>query len=176
MRYSERLYYYLSREFKNSEAIKLLNAKINKFPYDWIKYVKFGDEDYKYINQGTKIDYRVDPENPRDITVIVDTYDGLKNKKIILEIRSYGNEVNIITKAYREDTNVFHIKHYKSNTVNMLNKTVKFMDTDKEETVNFSFAKFRDDGDLLDYKDSNIIDSDNNYIKKIFIFSFFLFK
>lgn len=169
MKYSETIKYYLSRDFKNSEAMRLLNAKLDQYPLDFLRYVRFGDEDYKGFNQGTKIDYRVDPEHPRNITVILDTYDGMKNKKVILTIRYGGNEVNLITRAHKEDTNVFHIKHYRNNTINVLNKTVKYINTDREETVKFSFAKFDDNGELLDYKDSNSIIFDKNYKGKRFI-------
>ena len=164
MRYSNTINYYLSRNFKDTEAIELLNDKLEKFPYDYLKLVKFCDYDYTYFNQGANIDYRVDPEYPRNITVIMDVYDGMVNRKIILEIRYGGNEVNLITKAYKEDTKVFHIKYYRdSETINVLNKTIKFYNTDKEQTVKFSFAKFDKTGDLLDYKDSNsmILDSKN---------------
>ena len=162
MKYCDTINYYLSREFKNSMAIDILKDKLENSPYDCLKFVKFKDYDYDFDNQGTKIRYRVDPDSYRNITVMLDVYDGFKGKKIILEIRYAGNEINIITKTPNEDTNIFHIKHYKTNTVNVLNKRVKFHNTNREETVNFEFAKFDDDGHLLDFKDTYSLLEESN--------------
>ena len=87
MKYCDTINYYLSKEFKNSMAIDILKDKLENSPYECLKYVKFKDYDYDFDNQGTKIRYRVDPDSYRNITVMLDVYDGFKGKKIILEIR-----------------------------------------------------------------------------------------
>ncbi len=164
MKYCEKLDYYLSRDFKNSDAMEFLNSKLEKFPYDYLKLVKFGDESYQDFNKGANITYIVDEVHPRNITVILDTHDGLKKRKIILEIRWYGNEVNLITMTPKEDTNVFHIKYYRSDTFNVLNKRVKFYGSDREEVVNISFSKFDRNGDLLDFKETDdFIEKNDNF-------------
>ena len=170
IRFYEQINYYLSRNFKNSIAIDLLNDKLEKYPYDFFRFVRFKKRNNKDFIQGDKVDYRVDSNHPRDITVILDANDGYKDKHIILELRYGGNEVNIITKSLNEDTSVFHIRYYSnSDTINVLNKTVKFMNTRWEETVKFYFAQFDKDGHLINYKDSDSINDDKNYKGKRFI-------
>ncbi len=168
MLFFESLDYFLSRNFKNSEAYELLNGKLDNYPYDYFKLVSFKRNDYKEFNQGAKIDYRVDHEHPRDITVYLDVFDGMKNRKIKLEIRNGGNEVNLITKTPREDTSLFHVKYYNNDTINVLNKVVRFYNTPKEETIKFSFAQFDKNGNLITYKDSNSIIEDKKYKGKRF--------
>ena len=170
IKFYEKLNYYLSKSFKDSVAIDLLNDRLEKHPYDYFKYVKFNTRDKKFFIQGAKFDYRVDPEHPRNITVILDANDGLRDKRIILEIRYGGNEVNIITKSLNDATDVFHIRYYgTTDTVNVLSKTVKNNNSRWEETVKFSFAQFDRDGHLLNYKDSDSINDDKNYKGKRFI-------
>lgn len=162
MRYCESLDYYLSRDLKSSDSYSLLCYKLEKAPYDNLKYIKFSDKSYKYDFQGVKVNYKVDPERPRDITVITDFNDGLKNRKIILEIRRSGNEVNIINKARNEDTEVFHIRYF-NGTVNVINRTVRYYNTNREEELSFNLAKFDVDGNLLDYKEVY-----DNYFENLF--------
>lgn len=169
MLFFESLEYFLSRNFKNSEAYELLNGKLDNYPYDYLRFVSFKRDNYSEFNQGAKIDYKVDPNNPRNITVYLNVFDGMKYRKITFEIRNGGNEVNIITMTPREDTNVFHVKYFNSNdTVNVLNKVVKFYNTPKEHTVKFNYAQFDKDGNLIYYRDSNNVSDDKKYNGKRF--------
>ena len=169
MLYFESLDYFLSRNFKNSEAYELLNGKLDNYPYDYLKYVKFKRYDYSEFNQGAQINYKVDPEHPRNITVYLDVFDGMKFRKVTFEIKNGGNEVNLITKTPREDTNVFHLRYYNSSdTINVLNKVVKFYNTPKEQTVKFNFAQFDKEGNLITYRDSNSVIDDKKYKGKRF--------
>ena len=154
MIFSESLDYYLSKNFKNSEAYSLLNGQLDKYPYDYLRYVKFTDKSYSDFIQGASIDYRVNPERPRDITVIMKVDDCIKKRKIVLEIRHSGNEVNIITRTPKEDTKVFHVNYFRDDAINVLCKTIKFYNSDKEELVDYSFARLDNIGNMLDFKSS----------------------
>lgn len=155
MIFSERMNYYLSRNFKNSEALELLDIKLSKYPYDYLKLVRFSNESYKDFNQEAKIDYRIDPINPRDITIVMDVFDGYKKNKIIFEIRKAGNEVNVVTRKSKEDTKLFHIRYNRDDTIDVSNRKIRFFNTDKEEIVENIFSKFYSQGILLDYINSN---------------------
>lgn len=171
MLFFESLEYFLSRNFKNSEAYELLNGKLDNYPYDYLRYVRFKRDSYSEFNQGAQINYKVDPEYPRNITVYLDVFDGMKYRKITFEIRNGGNEVNLITRTPREDTNVFHVKCFNSSdtfNVNVLNKVVKFYNTPKEQTTKFSFAQFDKEGNLITYRDGNSVSDDKKYKGKRF--------
>ena len=169
MKFSEKLNYYLSRNFKNSEALEFLNMKLCKHPYDYFKFVSFLDESYKTFYQGAIIDYRVDPNNPRDITVTMDIIDRYTKNKIIFEIRKFGNEVNLITCSPKENTSLFHIRYNRDNTINVLNKVIKFFNSDKEETIGTVFSKFDNEGILLDFKTSDEMSDNVNQSRRRFV-------
>lgn len=171
--YNEKIYYHLGRSFKDSEALEFLNQKISKFPYDYLKKVRFANESYVEFNQGATIDYRINPEVSRDVTVILKVNDGYQDKKIIMEIRHHGNEVKIITKTPHEDTSVFHINYFRNygmDTINLLSKKVRFHNTDREETISSVFSQFDSEGNLLNYKEKDHLKSNeqNRVYKKTY--------
>lgn len=144
---------FLSNKFKNTEAMELLIGKLETFPYDYLKLVRYSDSSYNDIKQGAKIDYRVDDYNYRDITAILDVNDGLKKIRITLEIKNNGNDVYLITKSPKEDSTVFSIKYSNDdNSINVVNKRAKFYRTNKEELVDFIYSKFDEEGSLIDFK------------------------
>lgn len=160
MKYFERLEYKLSRGFKNSMAIELLQHHLGKLPYCEFKNIEYKDESYVSINQGDKIKYDFD-ENTGNISVLLETFDDLKKRYILLNLRKCGNEVTVITRTPKEDTTVFHIKHNVNKTVTSLSKRIKFYDREDEQLLESRFALFSDKGDLLDYDEQKA----DEYIK-----------
>ena len=158
MRYYERLDYQLSRRFKESTAMDLLNIKLDKLPYSTLKNICFSDEAYEAEIQGDKIKYDIDEETGT-INIFLETYHDLKKKYILLEIKKRGNEVNIITKAAREDTKLFHIKHNANNTVQSLTRRIKYYNKENEQLLESRYALFSDDGDLLRFNEEDYNDS-----------------
>ena len=152
MKYYESLNYQLSRGFKNSIALELLEYQLDKEPNDLFRLLAFKDEGYEAFNQGDKIKYDVD-ENTGNINVFLETIHDCKKKYILFQLRRRGNEVNIITKAPREDSFVFHIRHNTNNTVTTLSKRIKFYGREDEQVLESRFALFSDDGQLLDFNE-----------------------
>ena len=77
----------------------------------------------------------------------------------MLEIKKRGNEVNIITRAAREDTKLYHIKHNANNTVQSLTRRIKFYNKENEQLLESRYALFSDDGDLLKFNEEDYNDS-----------------
>ena len=152
MKYYEKLQYKLSRAFKNSLAMDLLDHQFDKEPNSTFRFIEFKEANYDSFNQGDKIKYEVD-ENTGNITVLLETIHEFKKKYVMLQLRRCGNEVNIIVRTPREDTSVVHIRHNTNNTVTSLSKRVKFYGRDDEQVLESRYALFSDQGDLLDYNE-----------------------
>jgi len=162
MRYYEKLDYQLSRRFKESTAIDLLNIKLDRLPFSILKSICYKEEPYEIEIQGDKIKYEIDEETG-NINVFLDTYHDLKKKYILLEIKRRGNEVNIITKSPKEDTLLYHVRHNANNTVQSINRRIKYYNKDNEQLLESRYALFSDDGDLLKYNEEEF--DNNQYIK-----------
>ncbi len=154
MKYYERMEYHLSRRFKDSVASELLDYQLDKLPNAVFKMIPFKDESYKTEVQGDKINYKIDDENGI-ISIFLETEHDFKKKYILLEVKKYGNEVNIITKSPREDTNIFHIRHNSNDTVRTVSRRVKFHNRENEQLLESRYALFSDDGTLLNYNVDN---------------------
>ena len=152
MKYYESLKYQLSRGFKESVALELLEFQLDKEPNDVFRLLGFKDEGYESFNQGDKVRYEVD-DSTGNINVFLETIHEYKKKYVLLQLRRRGNEVNIITKTPREDSFVFHIRHNTNNTVTTLSKKFKFYGREDEQVLESRFALFSDDGQLLDFNE-----------------------
>ena len=152
MKYYESLKYQLSRGFKESVALELLEFQLDKEPNDVFRLLGFKDEGYESFNQGDKVRYEVD-DSTGNINVFLETIHEYKKKYVLLQLRRRGNEVNIITKTPREDSFVFHIRHNTNNTVTTLSKRIKFYGREDEQVLESRFALFSDDGQLLDFNE-----------------------
>ena len=82
MKYSERIYYKLSKAFKNSIALDFLEIQLEKEPYDYFKYILFKEESYEDFIQGTKIRYEYD-DTTKDITVLLNLVDNDNIKRYL---------------------------------------------------------------------------------------------
>lgn len=153
--YKESLFLHLSKKFRESEAISFLINKLEKEPYSFIGNIRYKDYPYNEFAQGIYYDYYVDEENSRDVTVKLKFDDLIQKTFVRFEIRHGGNEVNIITKSPKEDTEVFHVRHNFDNTVEYLNRKIKYHNTEKEELVGSSYALFSSEGSVIKYYDSN---------------------
>ncbi len=152
MKYYEKLDYQLSRRFKESIGLEFLENKLNKSPYNVFKIIRFKDTNYEDFLQGDKLRYEIN-DDTGDIDVFLETISDLKKKFILFQIKKRGNEVDIVTRSPREDTNVFHIRHNYDGTVQMLNKRIKFYNREDEQLLESRYALFSDSGDLLDYNE-----------------------
>ncbi len=152
MKYYESLKYQLSRGFKESVALELLEFQLDKEPNDVFRLLGFKDEGYESFNQGDKVRYEVD-DSTGNINVFLETIHEYKKKYVLLQLRRRGNEVNIITKTPREDSFVFHIRHNSNDTVTTLSKRIKFYGREDEQVLESRFALFSDDGQLLDFNE-----------------------
>ncbi len=152
MRYYEKLYYKLSRSFKASIALELLNNQLNKEPNSSFKFIEFKDQSYDIFKQGERIKYEID-ENTGNICVFIETEHDHKKKYILLQIRKCGNEINIVTKIPREDTHLFYIRHNSNKTVSSLSKKIKNYEKENEQVIESRYALFSDEGSLLDYNE-----------------------
>ena len=166
MKYYERMEYQLSRVFKNSVALGLLEYQLEKLPYSILKSVSFRDSSYDYDRQGDKIKYEIDEETGKEthssggmlketgnINIVLETVHDYKKKYVYFEIKRRGNEVNIITKSPREDSFLFHIRHNSNNTVSLLSRRIKFHNREDEQILESRYALFSDNGDLLDFNE-----------------------
>ena len=152
MKYYERMEYQLSRAFKNSVALGLLEYQLEKLPYSILKSVSFRDSSYDYNRQGDKIKYEIDEETGI-INIVLESVHDYKKKYVYFEIKRRGNEVNIITKSPREDSFLFHIRHNSNNTVSLLSRRIKFHNREDEQILESRYALFSDNGDLLDFNE-----------------------
>ncbi len=152
MKYYESLKYQLSRGFKESVALELLEFQLDKEPNDVFRLLGFKDEGYESFNQGDKVRYEID-DSTGNINVFLETIHDYKKKYVLFQLRRRGNEVNIITKTPREDSFVFHIRHNTNNTVTTLSKRIKFYGREDEQVLESRFALFSDDGQLLDFNE-----------------------
>ena len=152
MKYYECLKYQLSRGFKDSIALELLEYQLDKEPNSVFRLLGYKDEGYESFNQGDKVRYEID-ENTGNINVFLETFHEFKKRFILFQLRRRGNEVNIITKTPREDSFVFHIRHNSNNTVTTLYKRIKFYGREDEQVLESRFALFSDDGQLLDFNE-----------------------
>ena len=152
MKFHERLYYKLSKGFKNSEALELLEYQLNRGGNEIFKHIPYKKESYESFNQGDKIKYEYD-EDTGNITIFLETEYEFKKRFILLQLRRCGNEINIITKTPREDTYLVHIRHNSNNTVTSLSKRIKFYGREDEQTLETRYALLSDNGYMLDYNE-----------------------
>ena len=158
-KYKESLFLHLSKNFRESEAISFLINKLEKEPYSILGNIRYTDYSYSEFIQGIYYDYYVDENDDREVTINLKYDDSMKKTFLRFEIRNGGNEVNIITKSPREDTDVFHIKCRFDRNIEYSNKKIKYHNTEKEKLVRSSYALFSSDGSLLKYYDSDSLKS-----------------
>ena len=144
--------YQLSRAFKNSVALDLIEYQLEKLPYSILKNISYRDSSYDCDKQGDKIKYEIDEETG-NINIFLDTVHDYKKKYVYFEIKRRGNEVNIITKSPREDTLLFHIRHNSNSTVSLLSRRVKYHNREDEQVLESRYSLFSDNGDLLDFNE-----------------------
>jgi len=58
---------------------------------------------------------------------------------------------------------LYHVRHNANNTVQSINRRIKYYNKDNEQLLESRYALFSDDGDLLKYNEEEF--DNNQYIK-----------